>query len=89
MCFKGSNPPPFYDLNIPPMDHSSSKTEKSKTGETVDDSLPGYAEERKGKGQVLWKRGLWVDGTRSSENVPDHQNIEFFWGVCCLQEREP
>lgn len=60
MRFKRSLLPPFYDLVAPPTDRPSGKTTNSKAEEIVDDMLPGYAGEPKGKRQVLWGKGLVV-----------------------------
>lgn len=82
MCFKRGDPPPFYDFNAPPTDRPSGKTKNSKVGEIVGDILHGYVGKPKGKRQVLWERGLSVDGMKSSENVPAHLNINTILGGC-------
>lgn len=48
-------PPPWYMLDAPLCD----KAGVTKKGKPV--TVPGYAGAPKGKKQVLWERGLWVD----------------------------
>ena len=73
-CDKRKKPyPPFNDLTAPLEDThmKDAKGKKIKTKEGKFKVKEGYAGKAKGVAQVLWERGLWVEGMKMKLDVDD------------------
>ena len=73
-CTKRKQPyPPFNDLTAPLEDThmKDAKGKKIKTKEGKFKVKEGYAGKAKGVAQVLWERGLWVEGMKMKLDVDD------------------
>lgn len=72
MAFEEGAPPPFYACEALP--HTSQKKKNSRGKEVV--THEAYVGKAKGMRQVLWERGLFVEGMSASADAPAEKRMD-------------
>ena len=93
MAFDDGDPPPFYACGAPKSDIMGNVASKKRRSMRAQESTPatgendetgvvtdGYVGKAKGMRQVLWERGLHVDGMSTGANAAPHMRLDTVLG---------
>lgn len=89
MAFAADAPPPFYSWGAPATDVMGTKGRDKRAKRSAVEGIvgsadgggfavvqEGYVGKQKGMKQVLWERGLYVDGMSAAEKAPPEKRID-------------